>query len=136
MYESKDLLNHYRPPAALCRVVSAAVSDLYNGPLYLTAAGDECSMFDSDYHHAFDFSRAVSIVGAWIDNQNTGYWDSDAGMFTTALPEDMPCDSCDGIGSDELGDSCGECNGAAFWPAEYSDYYEIDREAFTGGPLG
>ena len=84
------IVENYPVNRRIQRVASMANSDLWAGPIYLTKEGQTTSMFDDDYDHAFDFSKACGIIGRWVnDNLPTGtvYLDMDSGEFMDSAPE-------------------------------------------------
>jgi len=60
--------DHWREqmPANIAALIDQANSDLYSGPLYLDADGEECSCFDEGAK-AFDFKAAVKTIGEWCE---------------------------------------------------------------------
>jgi len=82
------VLRGYLSPA-LINLIDMANTDLYSGPLYLRADGETCSMFDDDYDHAFDFSRACTIITDTLDRRlpSALYYEQWSGCAHTVMPE-------------------------------------------------
>lgn len=101
-------------PAVLRSVIGTAKTDLYYGPVYLTKEGELCSYLDDEYDHAFDFSRACQIIGDWLDDQPTYYYETWSECLIMGIPE-----------PDEDPET-GEVN-----EVDYSEYLEIDRRTLA-----
>ncbi len=107
-----EIGNAYLTPV-LCSLINMANTDLYHGPLYLNAEGDTVSMFDDDYTHAFDFSRACTIIRDALDRRlpDSLYYETWSGCILTAVPE--PYEDDDG----------------EMVEPELSELYEFDSQA-------
>ncbi len=64
-----DAVEHYlrEMPEEIRTLINLANSDLYGGPVYLDAEGNECSCFD-DGAKAFNFREAVAKISAYLDD--------------------------------------------------------------------
>jgi len=74
-------------PAVLENVIQTANQDLYHGPVYFDAEGDEVSMFDGAVR-SFDFERACEIIRGWLDDLPTYYYVDWVPELTTENPDD------------------------------------------------
>jgi hypothetical protein len=54
-------------PLHIADLISKAQSDLYSGPSYYDAEGEECSCFD-DGAKAFDFKQACNVTSKWLSD--------------------------------------------------------------------
>jgi hypothetical protein len=73
-------------PAVTLELIGKARHDLYNGPSYYDADGEECSCFD-DGAIAFDFVDACSRIDDALA-EVSGIWiDLDAADYSTTEPE-------------------------------------------------
>jgi hypothetical protein len=54
-------------PLHIADLISKAQSDLYFGPSYYDAEGEECSCFD-DGAKAFDFKQACDVISKWLSD--------------------------------------------------------------------
>lgn len=68
-------------PKEIRKLISKANNDLYSGPSYYDADGDECTMWD-DGAIPFDFSKACAEIRDYLD------FVSDVKIFETVLPDD------------------------------------------------
>ena len=126
-----------RIPAVLVNVINTTNSDLYHGPIYIDADGDHVSCFDQ-YHHQFDFPRAIGIISNWLDNQPTGYLDTQSGEIGKE-PEFMECDDCDSTGiniANDIETICDTCDGQGAFEPEWTDFYEVNRNTLAVALLG
>jgi hypothetical protein len=54
-------------PLHIADLISKAQSDLYSGPTYHDADGEECSWFD-DGAIPFNFKQACDVIGKWLSD--------------------------------------------------------------------
>jgi len=83
----KVIQESIRVPAVLENVIETANQDLYSGPVYFDADGDQVSCFDGAVRQ-FDFSRAVNIIGDWLESLPTYYFVEWWPGLETENPED------------------------------------------------
>lgn len=82
-----DYIKSLQIPDEIRRLISQAKWDLYHGPLYLDADGDECSPFDENARQ-FDFSGACDKIRDCLnDLVVTIYTDDWSGCWSITMPE-------------------------------------------------
>lgn len=80
---------HERMPEEIKEVFDKAINDLYTGPSYFDADGNEVSCFDEGAIH-FDFSAACTKLRDWADENMTPLYLEE---WCEMLQEDPPANS-------------------------------------------
>lgn len=69
-------------PVNIHNLIAQAKSDLWDGPLYLDADGEQCSSFDHGAHR-FDFCQACGDIADFFDGIGCLYLDEDGCVHTS-----------------------------------------------------
>ncbi len=123
--EIESVADHFRKGMTdeISGLVSFALSDLVNGPVYLDSDGEECSPFDEGAK-AFDFSEAIAQIAAYLES-----------VSDLVTHDFHSCDSCDGTGRDEYNEEdCAQCFGEGC--CQYEETISGTREMIISAIVG